>query len=89
MKVIDKRNEIKDKDWQVGDVICFWDDESNKKYGMITYGCEDTRYGLTNLGENAGSEHVMFADSPRLVIDTLIDRGFNLVKVNAHLVVED
>ncbi|MDX5098192.1 hypothetical protein SD923_00780 [Lactobacillus paragasseri] len=43
---------------------------------------------MTNLGANAGTEHVLFADTPSSVIDILIDRGFHFEKVNAKLVIE-
>lgn len=33
MKVIDKRRKSKDEDWNVGDVVCYWDDYKSKKYG--------------------------------------------------------
>ncbi|MDX5098700.1 hypothetical protein SD923_03370 [Lactobacillus paragasseri] len=32
MKVIDKRGKKQANDWQVGDVVCFWEDVENKKY---------------------------------------------------------
>lgn len=34
MKVIDKRTE-RNNDWNVGDVICYWDDPNKKHYGLV------------------------------------------------------
>lgn len=88
MKVIDKRGKKQANDWQVGDVVCFWEDVENKKYAIITHISQEDGYRLTNLGANAGTEHVLFADTPSSVIDILIDRGFHFEKVNAKLVIE-
>ena len=93
MKVIDKRTE-RNNDWQLGDVICYYNLPDNKNYGMImAYECDEdidanNLYCLVGIDRNAGDVEVY--DSPSIE-DLLkeINVYSHVEKVNAHLVVED
>lgn len=93
MKVIDKRTE-RNNDWNVGDVICYYNQPDVKNYGMIiAYECDEdidanNLYILVGIDRNAGDVEVY--DSPSIE-DLLkeINVYSHVEKVNAHLVVED
>ena len=90
MKVIDKRRKGKDEDWNVGDVVCYYNQPDDKNYGMImAYKCDaNNLYILVGIDRNAGDVEVY--DSPSIE-DLLkeINVYSHVEKVNAHLVVED
>lgn len=84
MKVIEKKT----KEWHVGDVICYWNHDSNERfYGLITHNADG--YNKASLNYNYGS---MF-NNPANNIDNLMKKIANnwdyVEKVNTHLVVED
>lgn len=89
MKVIDKRKKSKDEDWNVGDVICYWNKPAEKHYGLI---CEiklptDSGFGVIDL-ENKTESLVSFT-FPLIDIQHLVRSEYRYVeKVNAKLVIE-
>lgn len=99
MKVIDKRTENKDENWQVGDGICYYTYETNKHYGMIVGPDSQDRYYIAFLdGINPGvlSDDGIIHDarpygatSINNLIEMLISSWSHVEKINAHLVVED
>ena len=88
MKVIDKRTE-KNNDWNVGDVVCYYNQPDDKNYGMImAYKCDaNNLYILVGIDRNAGNVEVY--DSPSIE-DLLkeINVYSHVEKVNAKLVIE-
>ena len=91
MKVIDKRKKSKDEDWNVGDVVCYYNQPDEKYYGLI---CEiklptDSGVGVIDL-ENKTKSLVSFAFPSIDDLQHLVLSEYRHVeKVNAHLVVED
>ena len=99
MKVIDKRTE-KNDDWHVGDVVCYYNNLSEKtNYGLIVGPTGNNEYYLAFLDSGATlglsiNGFVLSADtdgasSVNQLIETLRFNWKYVEKVNAHLVVED
>ena len=99
MKVIDKRTE-KNDDWHVGDVVCYYDNLSEKpNYGLIVGPTGNNEYYLAFLDSGAAlglsvNGFVLSADtdgasSVNQLIKTLRSNWDCVEKVNAHLVVEN
>ena len=99
MKVIDKRTE-KNDDWKVGDVICYYNNFSEKpNYGLIVGPTVNNEYYLAFLDSDATlglsvngfafSADDDSASSVNQLIKTLRSIWKYVEKVNAHLVVED
>ena len=99
MKVIDKRTE-KNDDWHVGDVVCYYNNFSEKpNYGLIVGPTGNNEYYLAFLDSGAAlglsiNGFVLSADtdgasSVNQLIETLRFNWKYVEKVNAHLVVED
>ena len=90
MKVIDKRKKSKDEDWNVGDVICYWNKPDKKFYGLI---CEiklptDSGVGVIDL-ENKTESLVSFTFPSIDDLQHLVRSEYRHVeKVNAKLVIE-
>lgn len=100
MKVIDKRTKKKVNDWQVGDVICFWDDYESKKYGLIVKLMDEYYIALikTNYTKDSGylscngyppAANIRKSTNISDLIDNFVPMWTHVEKVNAHLVVED
>lgn len=100
MKVIDKRKKSKDEDWQVGDVVCYYNNLSEKpNYGLIVGPTSNNKYYLAFLDSGAalglsidGLIHSVGTDGVSSVNQLIKTLKFNweyVEKVNAHLVVED
>ncbi len=100
MKVIDKRKISKDEDWNVGDVVCYWDDYKSKKYGLIVKLMDGYYIALIETDDTKDSGYLSWngyrpAISIRKstsifdLIDNLVSMWTHVEKVNAHLVVED
>lgn len=99
MKVIDKRKN-KDEDWNVGDVVCYYNNFSEKtNYGLIVGPTGNNEYYLAFLDSDATlglsiNGFVLLPDTDgasnvNQLIKTLRSRWDCVEKVNAHLVVED
>ena len=99
MEVIDKRAE-KNDDWHVGDVVCYYNNLSEKpNYGLIVGPTGNNEYYLAFLDSGATlglsiNGFVLSADtdgasSVNQLIETLRCNWKYVEKVNAHLVVED
>ena len=99
MKVIDKRAE-KNDDWHVGDVVCYYNNFSEKpNYGLIVGPTGNNEYYLAFLDSGATlglsvngfvlSVDTDGASSVNRLIETLRSTWKYVEKVNAHLVVED
>lgn len=100
MEVIDKRKKNKDEDWHVGDVVCYYNNFSEKpNYGLIVGPTGNNEYYLAFLDSGATlglsvNGFVLSADtdgasSVNRLIKTLRSTWKYVEKVNAHLVVED
>lgn len=100
MKVIDKRTKKKANDWQVGDVICFWDDYESKKYGLIVklmdgyfialIKTDDTKdSGYLSCNGYRPAVNIRKSTNISNLIDNFVSIWAHVEKVNAHLVVED
>ena len=100
MKVIDKRKKSKDEDWNVGDVVCYYNNFSEKPtYGLIVGPTGNNEYYLAFIDSGATlglsiNGFVLSADtdgasSVNQLIETLRFNWKYVEKVNAHLVVED
>ena len=99
MEVIDKRKKSKDEDWNVGDVVCYYKDFSEKpNYGLIVGPTGNNEYYLafldsdTTLGLSING-FVLSADtdgasSVNQLIETLRFNWKYVEKVNAKLVIE-
>lgn len=89
MKIVDKRKKRKYEDWNVGDVVCYYNQSDDKNYGMImTYKCDaNNLYILVGIDGNAGDVEVY--DSPSIE-DLLkeINVYSHVEKANAKLVIE-
>ena len=89
MKVIDKRPK-RNNDWNVGDVICYWNKTDEKYYGLI---CEiklptDSGFGVIDL-ENKTESLVSFVFPLIDDLQHLVRSEYRHVeKVNAKLVIE-
>lgn len=99
MEVVDKRTE-KNNDWHVGDVVCYYNNLSEKpNYGLIVGPTGNNEYYLAFLDSGAAlglsiNGFVLSADtdgasSVNQLIETLRFNWKYVEKVNAHLVVED
>ena len=88
MKVIDKRAE-KNEDWNVGDVICYWNDNhsDNKGYGTIIYDPIHDKFRFLIMKRMDLS--LLETATPVFLQDELKKEFDHIEKVNAHLVVED
>lgn len=100
MEVIDKRKKSKDEDWNVGDVICYYNNFSEKpNYGLIVGPTVNNEYYLAFIDSGATlglsiDGFVLSADadgasSVNRLIKTLRSTWKYVEKANAHLVVED
>lgn len=102
MKVIDKRKEKFPNDFQVGDVICFWNYADLKRYGLIVeltgryYVALLSDIDAKNIGPGCSSDSGWWAatkvptnTSVSTLIEHLSTQWNHVEKVNAHLVVED
>ncbi|OYR87365.1 hypothetical protein [Lactobacillus taiwanensis] len=100
MKVIDKRKKSKDEDWKIGDVVCYYNNLSEKpNYGLIVGPTSNNKYYLAFLDSGAAlglstdgfilSVDTDGASSVNQLIKTLRSNWKYVEKVNAHLVVED
>ena len=100
MKVIDKRKKSKDEDWNVGDVVCYWDDYKSKKYGLIVKLMDGYYIALIETDDTKDSGYLSWngyrpaisiikSTSISGLIDNLVSMWTHVKKVNAHLVVED
>ena len=99
MKVIDKRRKSKDEDWNVGDVVCYYNNLSEEpNYGLIVGPTSNNKYYLAFLDSGAAlglsidgfiSSVNIGASSVNQLIETLKSNWNYVEKVNAHLVVED
>lgn len=98
MKVIDKRTE-RNNDWHVGDVICYYNNFSEKpNYGLIVGPTGNNEYYLAFLDSGAAlglsingfvnSEGADGASSVNQLIKTLRSKWKYVEKVNAKLVIE-
>ena len=99
MEVVDKRTE-KNNDWHVGDVVCYYNNLSEKpNYGLIVGPTGNNEYYLAFLDSGAAlglsingfvlSVDTDGASNVNQLIKTLRSRWKYVEKVNAHLVVED
>lgn len=92
MKVIDKRTE-RNNDWNVGDVICYWDDPSEKHYGLVIKpdlrtngGC-----GIVAIGGNSDNgvlSHFVACTNMEDLHDFMKNKYVCVERVNAKLVIE-
>lgn len=105
MKVIDKRKEKRPNNFQVGDMICFWNYKDSKRYGLIVEltGCYYVALlsdiNAKNIGPGCLSDSGWWAGatatkepkntSVSALIEHLSTQWNHVEKVNAHLVVED
>lgn len=99
MKVIDKRKKSKDEDWNVGDVVCYYNQPDDKNYGLIVGPTGNNEYYLAFIDSGATlglsiNGFILLADTDgasnvNQLIKTLRSRWKYVEKVNAHLVVED
>ena len=97
MKVIDKRK--KEKKWEVGDVVCYYNKFSDKpSYGLIVGPTVNNEYYLAFIDSGATmglsiNGFVLSADadgasSVNQLIETLRFNWKHVEKVNAKLVIE-
>ena len=100
MKVIDKRKKSKDEDWNVGDVVCYWDNYKSKKYGLIVKLMDGYYIALIETDDTKDSGYLSWngyrpaisiikSTSISGLIDNLVSMWTHVKKVNAHLVVEE
>ena len=99
MEVIDKRKKSKDEDWNVGDVVCYWDDYKSKRYGLIVKLMDGYYIALIETDDTEDSGYLSWngyrpAISTRKstsisdLIDNLVSMWTHVKKVNAKLVIE-
>ena len=99
MKVIDKRKKGKDEDWNVGDVVCYYNKFSEKpNYGLIVGPTGNNEYYLAFIDSGATlglsingfilSSDTDGASSVNQLIETLRFNWKYVEKVNAKLVIE-
>lgn len=99
MEVIDKRKKSKDEDWNVGDVVCYYNNFFEKpNYGLIVGPTSNNEYYLAFLDSGATlglsvNGFILSADtdgasSVNRLIKTLRSTWKYVEKVNAKLVIE-
>lgn len=91
MKVVDKRRET--DELHAGDVICYWDNPSEKSYGLVIKpdlrtndGC-----GIVAIGSNSDNSvlsHFVACTNMEDLQDFMINKYVCVERVNAKLVIE-
>lgn len=90
MKVTDKRTENKEVEWNVGDVVCYWDDDKDKNYSMISeHGGNYFFTDFSDSSDSAPGNSKYKSGSIKILMDSITNWFDHVEKVNAELVIKD
>ena len=88
MEIVDKRR--KTDEWHAGDVICYWDDPSEKHYGLVIKpdlrtngGC-----GIVAISDNGVLSHFVACTNMEDLHDFMKNKYVCVERVNVKLVIE-